>query len=36
MGTMFIKTRRKTKTEMVESSERGLKEDESAKLGREV
>jgi hypothetical protein len=26
MGTMFIKTRRKTKTEMVEPSGRGLKE----------
>jgi hypothetical protein len=36
MGTMFIKTRRKTKTEMVGPSGRGLKEDESAKLEREV
>jgi hypothetical protein len=36
MGTMLIKTRRKTKTEMVEPSGRGLKEDENAKLEREV
>jgi hypothetical protein len=36
MGTMFIKTRRKTKTEMVGPSGRGLKEDESAKLEGEV
>jgi hypothetical protein len=36
METMFIKTRRKIKTEMVEPSGRGLKEDESAKLEREV
>jgi hypothetical protein len=36
MGTMFIKTRRKPKTEMVEPSGRGLKEDESAKLERDV
>jgi hypothetical protein len=36
MGTMFIKTRRKTKTAMVEPSGRGLKEDEIAKLEREV
>jgi hypothetical protein len=36
MGTMFIKTRRKTKTEMVEPSGRELKEDESAELEREV
>jgi hypothetical protein len=36
MGTMLIKTRRKTKTEMVGRSGRGLEEDESAKLEREV
>jgi hypothetical protein len=36
MGTMFIKTRRKTKTEMVGPSGIGLKEEESAKLEREV
>jgi hypothetical protein len=32
---MFIKTSRKTKTEMVGTSRRGLKEDESEKLERE-
>jgi hypothetical protein len=36
MATMFIKTSRKTKAEMVEPSGRGLKEDESAKMEREV
>jgi hypothetical protein len=36
MGTMLIKTRRKTKTEMVGPSGSGLKEDESAKLDREA
>jgi hypothetical protein len=36
MGTILIKTRRKTKNEMVGPSGRGLKEDESAKLEREV
>jgi hypothetical protein len=36
MGTMFIKTGRKTKTEMFEPSGGGLKEGESAKLEREV
>jgi hypothetical protein len=36
MGTVFIKTSRKTKTEMDGPSGRGLKEDESAKLEREV
>jgi hypothetical protein len=36
MGTMFIETRRKTKTEMVRPSGRGLNEDESAKLEREM
>jgi hypothetical protein len=36
MGTMFIKTSRKTRNEMVEPSGRGLKEEESAKLEREV
>jgi hypothetical protein len=34
MGTMFITTSRKTKTEMVGT--RGLKEDESEKMDREV
>jgi hypothetical protein len=33
---MFIETRRKTETEMAEPSGRGLKEDESAKLEREL
>jgi hypothetical protein len=36
MGTVFIKTRRKTKTEVVGPGGRGLKEDESAKLEGEV
>jgi hypothetical protein len=36
MGTMFIKTSRKTKTEMDRSTGRGLKEDESEKLEGEV
>jgi hypothetical protein len=36
MGTVFIKTSRKTKTEMVGKSRRGFKEDESEKLEREV
>jgi hypothetical protein len=36
MGTMFIKTRRKTETEKVGPSGRGLKEDESSRLEREV
>jgi hypothetical protein len=36
MGTTLIKSRRKTNTEMVEPSGRGLKEDERAKLEREV
>jgi hypothetical protein len=36
MATMFIKTGRKTETEMVGPSGGGLKEDESAKLVREV
>jgi hypothetical protein len=36
MGTMFIKTSRKTKTEMDRPSGRGVKEDESEKLEREV
>jgi hypothetical protein len=35
MATMFIKTSRKIKTEKVEPSGRGLKENESAKLERE-
>jgi hypothetical protein len=34
MGTVFIKTGRKTETEMVGPSGRGPKEDESAKLER--
>ena len=36
MGTMFIKTSRKTKTEMAWPSRRGFKEVESEKLEREV
>jgi len=36
MGTMFIKSSRKTKTEMVCPSGRGSKEDESEKLEREI
>jgi hypothetical protein len=36
MGTMFIKTSGKTKTEMAASSRRGFKEDKSEKLEREV
>jgi hypothetical protein len=36
MGTMLIKTSRKTKTEMAWPSRRGFKEDESEKLEREV
>jgi len=36
MGTMFIKTSKKTKTEMAWPSRRGFKEDESEKLEREV
>jgi len=36
MGTMFIKTSRKTKTEMARTGRRRLKEDESEKLEREV
>jgi hypothetical protein len=36
MGTMFIKTRRKTKTEMARTSRRGFKENGSEKLEREV
>jgi hypothetical protein len=36
MGTMFIKTHRKTKTEMVGPSGRGFKEDDSAKLETEL
>jgi len=36
MGTMFIKTIRKTKTEMALPSRRGFKEDEIEKLEREV
>jgi hypothetical protein len=36
MGTLFIKTSRKTKTEMDRPSGRGFKEDESEKLEREV
>ena len=35
MGTMFIKTSRKTKTEMARTSRRGFKGDESEKLERE-
>jgi hypothetical protein len=36
MGTMFIKTCRKTETEVAGPSGRGLKEDASAKLEGEV
>ena len=36
MGTMFIKTSRKTKIEMAGPSTKGFKEDESEKLAREV
>ena len=36
MGTMFIMTSRKTKTEMARTSRRRFKEDESDKLEREV
>ena len=36
MGTMFIKTSRKTKTEMAQTSRRRFKEDESQNLEREV
>jgi len=36
MGTMFIKTSRKTKTEMARTGRRGFKEDGSEKLDREV
>jgi hypothetical protein len=36
MGTMFIKTSRKTKIEMVGTSRRGFKKDESEKLEKEV
>jgi len=36
MGTMFIKTSRKAKTEMAFPSRRGFKEDESEKLEREL
>jgi hypothetical protein len=36
MGTMFIKTSRKTKIEMVGTSTRGLKKNESEKLEKEV
>jgi hypothetical protein len=36
MGTTLIETRRKTETEMAGPNGRGLKEDESAKLEREV
>jgi len=36
MGTMFIKTTRKTKTEMDRTGRRSIKEDESEKLEREV
>jgi hypothetical protein len=36
MGIMFMKTRRKTKTEMDRPSGRGFKEDESEKLEREL
>jgi hypothetical protein len=35
MGTLFIKTSRKTKTEMDRPSGRGFKEDENEKLERE-
>jgi hypothetical protein len=36
MGTMFIKTSRETKIEMVGTSRGGFEEDESEKLEREV
>jgi hypothetical protein len=36
MGTVLIKTSRKTKTEMARPSRRGSKEGESEKLEREV
>jgi len=36
MGTVFIKTSRKTKTEVTGTSRRRFKEDESKKLEREV
>jgi hypothetical protein len=36
MGTMFIETSGKTKSEMDESSRGGFTEDESAELEREV
>ena len=36
MGTMFIKTSRKTKTEMARTSRRRFKEDESEKLETEM
>jgi hypothetical protein len=36
IGTMFIKTSRKTKTEMDRPSGRGFKEDKSEKFEREV
>ena len=36
MGTMFIKTSRKTKNEMARTGRRRFKEDESEKLEREV
>jgi hypothetical protein len=36
MGIMFMKTSRKTKTEMDRPSGRGFKEDESKKLEREL
>jgi len=36
MGTMFIKTSRKNKTEMAQTSRRKFKEDESEKLETEV
>ena len=36
MGTVFIKTSTKTKIEMAGPSRRGLKDDESEKLEREV
>jgi hypothetical protein len=36
MGTMFIKTFRKTKTEMDRPSGRGFKGDEREELAREV
>jgi len=36
MGTMFIKTSKKTKTEMAGTSRRRFKEDKSEKLEREM